>query len=377
MSKIISIEPAIDPNSRPTFLLDWELTMKCNLDCSYCTTGHDNATQHPPLSECLKSIDFMYAYADLYMKRKPKWSRHVVLNVYGGESLIHPDIVEILKQVRQKYEPYRDRWTLKITNTTNAVIGKNRLMQIIDLIDEFTVSYHAENLVKQKKQVLDNIKLIKNSGTDLKVIVLMHGNKTYWQELLEVIDFCQQNQIRYLAKQIDGDINADYDKQQVVWFEKQWEQLSPTKSQTKQKDLVQIKKIGDSSINLASVGRACCGGRLLCTNQILKNPIFYIPNNNFQDWSCSVNWFFLFVKQLTGEIFVNKDCKMNFDGTVSPIGHLDNYQNLLEQTETILKDDNIPLMTCAIPRCRCGLCAPKSQNQKDLLAIMQKHQIAS
>jgi organic radical activating enzyme len=374
---IHSIEPAIDPNARPTFLLDWELTMKCNLDCSYCTTGHDNSTQHPPLSECLKSIDFMYAYADLYMARKPKWSRHVVLNVYGGESLIHPDIVEILQQVKKKHEPYQDRWSLKITNTTNAVIGKNRFSEIVGLIDEFTVSYHAETLAKQKTQILENIKFIKQSGTDLKVIVLMHGNKTHWQELLDVIDFCRNNQVRYLAKQIDGKINSNYDSQQVLWFRQQWKQSSPSKGQAKQADIIDVDKISDDSVNLASVGRACCGGRLLCTNQELKSPIFFIPNNNFHGWSCSVNWFFLFVKQLTGEIFVNKDCQMNFDGTVSPIGHLDNYQDLLTNTSRMLQDDHVPLMTCAKSRCVCGLCAPKSKEQKDLLSIMQKHQISS
>ena len=110
MSKIISIEPAIDPTARPTFLLDWELTLKCNLDCSYCPTPqkvplslayHDNTADHPPLDECLKTIDFMYEYVDAYMKYKPRWTRAVVMNIYGGESLFHPDIAEILKQVKK------------------------------------------------------------------------------------------------------------------------------------------------------------------------------------------------------------------------------------------------------------------------------------
>ena len=54
------LEPAIDPNNRISFLLDWELTMKCNLDCSYCGNGHDNSTKHPPLNECLKTLNFMF-----------------------------------------------------------------------------------------------------------------------------------------------------------------------------------------------------------------------------------------------------------------------------------------------------------------------------
>ena len=100
------------PGGRITFLLDWELTLKCNLDCSYCDTGidggHDNSTRHPPLDECIKTIDFMFEYVDLYMSVKSRAFKHVVLNVYGGEALHHPDIVEILAKVREKHSPYQD-----------------------------------------------------------------------------------------------------------------------------------------------------------------------------------------------------------------------------------------------------------------------------
>ena len=68
---IDSIAFALDPANVPSFLLDWEVTKLCNLDCSYCSTGleggQDNNTKHPPLEECLRTIDFMYEYVDLYM----------------------------------------------------------------------------------------------------------------------------------------------------------------------------------------------------------------------------------------------------------------------------------------------------------------------
>jgi hypothetical protein len=46
-----------------------------------------------------------------------------------------------------------------------------------------------------------------------------------------------------------------------------------------------------------------------------------------------VNHFFLYIKQVNGEIYVNKDCKMNFNGSVGPIGHLKNTEQLLENTK--------------------------------------------
>jgi len=384
MSKIFSLEPAIDPNARPTFLLDWELTLKCNLDCSYCPTPrqvplslayHDNTADHPPLDECLKTIDFMYEYVDAYMEYKPRWTRAVVLNVYGGESLFHPDIVEILKQVRIRHERYKDRWPLTVTCTTNGVVGQNRMSEIVDLIDEFTVSYHAESLEKQKSQVRENLLLIKNHNRRLKCVILMHGNQKHWPDLLELIDFCKQHDINCLPRQLDGPINSNYNPEQIVWFKDFWKQKNPPKSQKKQSQLLSDKTtaLESTNVKLTNVGRACCGGRLMCTNSELKNPIFYVPDNVFTGWHCSVNWFFLYVKQHTREIFTNKDCRMRFDGTVGPIGDLDHAQDLINQTKNLLHNRSMPVITCAKDHCWCGLCSPKAETKQDFLKIMDKH----
>jgi hypothetical protein len=96
------------------------------------------------------------------MYSKPKSIKYVILNVYGGEALHHPDIVEILSVLRERYQPYQDRWHLTITTTTNAIIASHRFDQIIPLIDEFTVSYHTENTAEQKQQFRDN--LLKKQG---------------------------------------------------------------------------------------------------------------------------------------------------------------------------------------------------------------------
>lgn len=377
-----SLEPAIDPGARPTFLLDWEVTLKCNLDCSYCGTPqtmpltwatHDNSSEHPDLNSCLQTIDFMFAYADLYMQHKPRWNRAVVLNVYGGESLIHPDIEEIFRQIQIKYQTYKDQWPLKVTCTTNGVVGKKRMRNICKFVDEFTVTYHVESLAKQKKQMLDNLLLIKQQEKDLKCVILMHGNHDFWPELHEVIDFCKRHNIRHLPRNLDGPVNSTYNTHQIKWFKNLWQERSPKKSQQTQLDTLehQQQKLS-SKVSLVDVGRACCGGRLLCTDQNLKQPIFFAPDNNFRGWQCSVNWYFLFVKQYTREIFVNKDCRMNFDQGVGPIADLDHTHQLLQRTKALLDSDQMPVITCAKTLCECGLCAPKAKTRSTFLEIMKK-----
>lgn len=369
-----SIEPAIDPNNRISFLLDWELTMKCNLDCSYCSKGlyggHDNSTQHPPLAECVDTIGFMFQYADLYMQHKPKGIRYVVLNIYGGESLHHPDIVPILKQVHEIYQrEYKHKWHLTVTTTTNAIVSQKKLHRIIPFIDEFTVSYHSENTEKQKTLFKSNIKDIVDHGNRLKCIIIMHSEPDLFQDSQAMIEWCNENAVKFLPRQVDHGVQKiefNYLPHQVVWFDK----LYKDKSYHSNKHL--NLSVDQKTTDLSAIGRACCGGRFLCKDQSYKSRDFYVENK-FADWYCSVNEFFLFVKQINGEIFVNKDCKMNFDGSVGPIGNLRDTASLLQFTKENLDNCSMPVIQCKKPNCLCGLCAPKAKHKDVFDKIMEKY----
>ena len=368
------LEPAVDPNNRISFLLDWELTMKCNLDCSYCGSGlyagHDNTTKHPSLQKCLEAIDFMFAYVDLYMTTKPSGIKYVVLNVYGGESLHHPHIVEILQEVRKKYAPYETRWKFTVTSTTNAIISDKKLQQIIPLIDEFTVSYHAESNLKQKNQFKKNLLQIANAGVRQKCLIMMHELPALFDDCLSMIDWCTHNNIRFLPKQLDNNAGTIqkriYHKNQVVWFDNFYQNKTFGKSR-------QVLDV-DQESNLTDVGRACCGGRQTCINKNYKQRHFYVENK-FPDWFCSVNHFFLYIKQVNGEIYVNKDCKMNFQNSVGPIGHLDNSKQILSTLDYQLKTNSLPVIQCKKYNCLCGLCAPKAKNFETYNQIMKKYQL--
>jgi len=349
-----TLEPAVDPNNRISFLLDWELTLKCNLDCSYCGPGHDNSTRHPDLATCLESIDFMFEYVDLYMSTKPSGLQYVILNVYGGESLYHPDIITVLEQVHERYKPYQEHWHLTVTTTTNAIISPRQLEKIIPLIDEFTVSYHTEATDRQKQQFRDNLITIRDSGRRQKCIVLMHQQTELFEDANRMIAWLTENNIGFIPKQLDGDYK--YSNQQIVWFDR----------------LNESKTFG-TTVNEQPNRRACCGGRQLCTNQNYKERYHY-ATNQFPDWYCSVNHFFLHVKQVTGEIFVNKDCRMNYEAQVGPIGHLGNTDLMLSKLKIQLDNGTLPVIQCKKSQCVCGLCAPKAKDLETYQVIMKKYQ---
>jgi MoaA/NifB/PqqE/SkfB family radical SAM enzyme len=361
------IEPALDPKNIPIFQLDWEITLKCNLDCSYCDKwGHDNSTAHPELEECVNTIDFMFRYVDLYMQQKAKWTRSVVLNVYGGESLFHPNIVKIFDLIKKEYnKDYADQWPLSVNITTNLVVGPNVLSKVIPFIDRWAVSYHTEANDKQKKQMKDNLLLLKSKGLDVKVTVLM--NPKHFDDAISMINFCEENKIAYLPRQLDqleGCEIFNYDHKQIEWFNNFY------KTKTYNTENFQIEPAENK--DLSRVGRGCCGGKQFCIDNNRKQRQFYIPNK-LTGYSCSVNWFFLYIKQYTGNIYNNKDCRMRFDGTVGPIGNLKDSTKLIEQLKDQIDSKSLPIIKCAKETCYCGLCAPKAETNRAFRDMMPKY----
>ena len=377
MSEIKSIGFALDPSGTPSFLLDWELTKKCNLDCSYCSTGidggHDNTYSHPLLDECLSTIDFMYNYVDLYMSNKKSTQRKVVLNVYGGESLFHPDIVEILTACREKYKPYADRWVLTITTTTNAVVNKSIWKKLLHLIDEFTVSYHAENLPKQEQLFFANLLDLKDNNKKVKCVVMMHNTPALWKKSVNAVEFCQANDIRYVAKPFDNP-GLSYTSEQFDYFKDFW--ISNTNQKNVESSVERLNQVGTTE-KVVSIceGRACCGGRKLALNNDLKSSVTFVTKQGFKDWYCSVNWFFLFVRQTDGAVFVNKDCKMDFNGNVAPIGNLVNKDTILSTLAAQLTTNSMPIIKCAKSLCFCGYCAPKAKDLNDFKELISRNVI--
>ena len=361
---LTSVEAAVNPANPITFLLDWELTLKCNLDCSYCPVGihggHDNSTRRPSLDICLDTVRFMLEYVDVYKNIKKSKNKQVILNVYGGESLHHPDILVILKELRNYHSPYRSKWNLVVTVTTNAVVTLKKFKQIAEYVDNFTLSYHTESTEKHKSQFLNNAQYLKEINKPFKCIVLM--NPYEFDDAEKMIEWCTENNINHLPRQLDNVGTHNYNEKQIIWFNKLYN-----------------KKSFNASVELDTAqpvmhlqGRACCGGRQLCVNKDYKSRHFFI-NNRFPDWYCSVNEYFLFVKQVNGEIYTNKDCKMSFDGTVAPIGHLDNTAALLTYTKEHLANGTLPIIQCKKFDCVCGLCAPKAKDLDEYQSIMLKY----
>ncbi len=343
------------------FQIAWESTLKCNLDCSYCSDGHDNRVEHPSLEDSKKTLDFIVEYVNLYMRTKADAHKFANLNIQGGESIFHPDIIDILEYARTKKSSYDD-WGLNISLITNAVIGQKKWQQIASLVDFFTISYHAESLPKQQEMIRTNILHLKSLGKNFYVAVLMHPK--HWNNCVAMVDWCKEHGIRVHPRQIDHpllDFRFNYNAEQIEYLTGVPKVPTTTK-------IISIFKNG---IDLSAAGRSCCGGDKLCVDGVEHTQ--FVKGNRFKGWHCSVNKFFLYIRQTTGEIFTNKDCRMNLDGEVGPIGYLNRSEELLKDLEQRINTDTLPDIICKKSSCWCGLCAPKAATKDTYIEIMKRY----
>jgi len=350
MSKLTTLEPA----NNQGFQIAWETTLKCNLDCSYCGDGHDNSLPHPGLKDSLETLDFIFQYTDIILSKKPKHLKHANLNVYGGESFYHPKIIDILKHARHKKDQYS--WSMSISTITNAVVKPVLWKRICDHIDYFTVSFHAESTLQQQNLVKNNILYLKEINKPLHVGIMMHPK--HWETCIDMVNWCEENNINYNARQIDHsilDFRFNYTKEQSEFL-----------TGTPPTAFDKINNLIKNGFDLSSSGRKCCGGLAMCSNEC--NTVTYVKGNNFKNWYCSVDKFFVYIKQTTGEVFTNKDCKMNYEGKVGPIGYLSDSKKIIENLKS-----GTSTIVCKNKSCWCGLCAPKAKDKKDYDRIMLKY----
>lgn len=345
----------LEPVDNNYFSIEWETTLKCNLDCSYCGDGHNNSLPHPSLAESLNTLDFIFEYTAIQLSRKPSHLQHANLNIFGGESFFHPKIIDILKYAQLKKSQVD--WSISISTITNAVVKPRLWTRITNFIDYFTISFHAESTLEQQELVKENILYLQKINKPLHVSIMMHPS--YWKICTDMVEWCKTHNVKYNERQIDHDLfdfRFNYNKEQATYLTGS----SPT-------TLEKVTKIFLKGIDLSSTGRACCGNLTMCTNSCSSTK--YIKGNNFKNWHCSVDKFFLYIKQTTGDIFTNKDCKMNYEGNVGSIGNLRDTNKIIDN----LKNGN-PTIICKKSSCWCGLCAPKAKYKIDYDEMINKYE---
>jgi len=357
---IHTLESAYHPKDKLGFLIDWLVTLKCNYDCKYCPigpTGHDNSTAHPEYEKSLVMLDQMYQYTDAMMSHKKIPFKDAILNVYGGESIFHPDIVRILQKSSEMYMPYKDRWRLRKRMTTNGTATEKIWQEICEHIDGFTMSYHSTGPDKLKKMFKTNLLYLSDINKEHDLIVCMYPDKDHWHDCIKFLQWTREMGVRARPKMLDGQLG----------IYKQ-EHLNDLKEFIDEEEL----KEWDTDQPADTQSRGCCGGRKMCINRNIKEYQFLVPrgDNGFKGWHCSANQFFLHGNNVTGQYYTNKDCKVRLDGKTGPIANVMTMPEYIERMKTL---ETPPTLVCAQKTCWCGTCAPKSIHMENLTEILKNY----
>jgi MoaA/NifB/PqqE/SkfB family radical SAM enzyme len=130
------------------------VTDQCNLDCTYCTE-YDNAQPHPSLDDL---TSWLTKIRDLGTVR---------VALVGGEPLLHPDIVEIVRRTRAL--------GMATSLTTNGFLLTRDLVQALDAagleVMQISVDRMTPSAVSRKsfKTVLPKLDLFRGSRINLHI----------------------------------------------------------------------------------------------------------------------------------------------------------------------------------------------------------------
>jgi hypothetical protein len=189
---------------------------------------------------------------------------------------------------------------------------------------------------------------------------------------MQTVEFCQTHGLRHILKPLDNWTPGwEYSPDQFDVLKNQWTQgVSPLRRLDYKKSMSDVGQ--DSKLSIQE-GRPCCGGRKLSLNNDLKSSVTFVPRQGFTGWSCSVNWFFLFVHQQTGLVYTNKDCKMSTTNRMEPLGSLTDADVIINTVSQQLSTGTMPVIICAKDICRCGFCAPKAESSEDFFNLIDRH----
>lgn len=147
VNKIDNIS-AVEMNFPINYQILWDISRRCNYDCTYCWPSvHNNKEGFPDYDTVVKVIDMMIDH----------WSggNTIRWNFGGGEPTMHPRFMDILKHLKA-----RNQWVLVTTNGSRSTKFWKEARQYINSIN-FSAHFASMDKFKgNEDRFIENAKLI-------------------------------------------------------------------------------------------------------------------------------------------------------------------------------------------------------------------------
>jgi organic radical activating enzyme len=137
----------IEMNFPIPYQILWDVSRRCNYDCSYCWPNvHNNTDNHFEKEVAFETSDKIIKWAN---------GNEVRFNFGGGEPTLVPYFIEWMKYLKEK-----NQWTMV---TTNGSMSNDFWRECVKYLNSINISAHFDsmaNFPNRKKRFLRNIEII-------------------------------------------------------------------------------------------------------------------------------------------------------------------------------------------------------------------------
>ena len=186
------------------------LTMRCNLNCGFCLNSLDKSRsfnrskfKEIPGEEWVSSLNRIQGKSD------------VPLTFSGGEPMLHPDFVYIIKNLNPD---------LKIDILTNASYAPSLEKMLKEVEPQrlkrdspypsIRVSYHPEQM--NPLNLIENVKKIQEGGFSVGIYSVLYPHPVQLQAITQMQFLCKEEGIEFRVKDFTGsykgELYGDYSK---------------------------------------------------------------------------------------------------------------------------------------------------------------------
>ena len=187
MTKIISIKPTED-----YFSLNWQIDIRCNYDCMYCSPKwHDNSSRVKSTEE-LQNV-----WLNVFDKTK-NLNLPYKISFTGGELTANKNFLPFVTWLKNNYSKY----LFKVLVTTNGSASTGYYQKMFEAVDNISFSLHSEHIDEQKffnKLIQLRKKLLPNNFIHVDIM------NEFWNQarIPHYIQLLESNNISYSVNEID------------------------------------------------------------------------------------------------------------------------------------------------------------------------------
>jgi molybdenum cofactor biosynthesis enzyme MoaA len=187
MTKIISIKP-----TEEYFSLNWQIDIRCNYDCMYCSPKwHDNSSRVKSMEE-LQNV-----WLNVFDKTK-NLNLPYKISFTGGELTANKNFLPFVTWLKNNYSKY----LFKVLVTTNGSASTGYYQKMFEAVDNISFSLHSEHIDEQKffnKLIQLRKKLLPNNFIHVDIM------NEFWNQarIPHYIQLLESNNISYSVNEID------------------------------------------------------------------------------------------------------------------------------------------------------------------------------